>query len=165
MEAKEIKAWHFQEKIEWKKNPKDVCEAVLMALWLIVDNDKPMTEAVKIGCRKHGAKKTPVNKMISSILPKGYLRKKANKRMLPEVKEAIRQVKVEEYNARKIQIETVMESSEMKNEGEVDTKAQLQKSYNHIEDLKRVVEQSEIKFEAEHKRRVFLEEVLRKIIG
>ena len=67
---KEVKAWHFQEKIEWKKNPKDVCDAVLMALWLIVDNDKPMTEAVKIGCRKHSAKKSPVSKMINSILPK-----------------------------------------------------------------------------------------------
>ena len=95
------KAWHYQEQIKWKENPKDVCESALMGLWLIVDKDKALKDAVAIGCHKHGAKKTPVTKMIRSILPSGFLRKKAADRMTPDVKQVIRVKKIAEHDAKK----------------------------------------------------------------
>ena len=95
------KAWHYQERIKWKENPKDVCDTVLMAIWLIVDKDKSLKDAVAIGCNKYGAKKTPVTKMIRSILPTAYLRKKAAARMAPEIKEAIKVKKIAEHDAKK----------------------------------------------------------------
>ena len=100
---KDVKAWHYQELIKWKENPKEVCEAVLMAIWLIVDHNRPLSHAVTNSCKKHGAKKTPVTKMIRSILPANYLRKKAAARMKPEVKAVIKAKKIAEYEAKKFQ--------------------------------------------------------------
>ena len=97
------KAWHYQELINWKNNPKEVCEACLLTLWLIVDCDEPMNHALKVSCNKWAAKPGAVGKMARSILPKGYLQKKAIARMKPKVKEAIRQTKIAEHAAKKFQ--------------------------------------------------------------
>jgi hypothetical protein len=91
----------YQEKIDWCGAKDSTCKAVHMALWLIIENDKPMSEAVKISCIKRDAKKSPVTKMIKEILPDGYLRKKAAARMPEGFKGAIRQVNIEARNSRR----------------------------------------------------------------
>ena len=48
--------------------------------------------------------------------------------------------------------------------GEVDTKSELEWHRGHINKLKHALEQAELKFESEYKRRVFFEEILHKII-
>jgi len=77
------------------------CQAVYMALWLIIEKDSTLTNAVNVSCSKRDAKKSPVTKMIRDILPTGYLQKKAAARMPEGFKGSIRQVSIEEHNARK----------------------------------------------------------------
>jgi len=90
----------YQEKIDYGAKY-STCQAVYMALWLIIEKDRTLTDAVSISCSKRDAKKSPVTKMIRGILPVGYLQKKAAERMPEGFKGSIRQVSIEEHNARK----------------------------------------------------------------
>jgi len=90
----------YQAKIDYSAKY-STCQAVYMALWLIIEKDSTLTNAVNVSCSKRDAKKSPVTKMIRDILPTGYLTKKAASRMDHGMKSTIRQINIEAQNARK----------------------------------------------------------------
>lgn len=66
-------------------------------------------------------------------------------------------------NLRKIlNPEIVKEDSES---CEIDSRSELEQHRGHINKLKEELTQAKLQFEAEYKRRVFIEEILRKIIS
>lgn len=97
------KAHHYQEKIRWKNNPREACDACLLVLWLIVDQGETMAHSLKVSCKKYGAKPGRVRKMTNAILPENYVKDRAQVKMTQKLKESIRQRKIEEYNAKKFQ--------------------------------------------------------------
>jgi hypothetical protein len=83
--------------------PPEVREAARLTIWLIGDCDETFTQSLKVSTKKFGAKVAPVKKIVKSILPAGYLRKKTAARMSPEIKEAIKTKKIAEHEAKKFQ--------------------------------------------------------------
>ena len=99
---KKLNLEDYQSKIDYNAKY-STCQAVYMALWLIIEKDSTLTNAVNVSCSKRDAKKSPVTKMLREILPAGYLQKKAAARMPEELKGALRQVSIEGANARRFE--------------------------------------------------------------
>lgn len=93
----------YQKQINWSEVSENVGQAARLAIWLIVDHDNTLKHAVDVGTKKNGAKVSPTKKLVKSILPASYLRKKAAARMKPEIKQIIRTKKIAEYEAKKFQ--------------------------------------------------------------
>ena len=83
--------------------PPEVREAARLSIWLIGDCGESLTHSLNVSTKKFGAKVAPTKKIVKSILPAGYLRKKTAARMSPEIKEIIKVKKIAEYEAKKFQ--------------------------------------------------------------
>ena len=83
--------------------PPEVREAARLSIWLIGDCGESLTHSLNVSTKKFGAKVAPTKKIVKSILPAGYLRKKTAARMSPEIKEAIKTKKIAEHESKKFQ--------------------------------------------------------------
>ena len=93
-------AVEYQEKIDWS-NDRELCKAVSLSLWLIVDKSSQLKRAIKISAKKFDVKMAPVERIVKDILPINFFSKRAKENMPQHIKDQIRANKIAEYNAKK----------------------------------------------------------------